>query len=398
MKAIFTLEIKANRLYVFGEIPYLMGEKSAQIVLGKNVNIKKMSINGNCNYRESISPDNDYFRIYSIDEVYEDGHIYIEYDSRVEGENNILCDEIVSLSLYSNTFPLQLPDYIDESTCYFKEGFENYDIIYSYTDENRGLLAKDTRKCFGEIVNIVGFRKGDLKSFEIDNIKVYYRNEQSYENLYECAKLGAEAFSYYNQIYSHKEARMDLIVLGVGNAGAYNRANLIVSGIAPKDFCMPKDMMEGFPLTEEEYRVWLKYSTFTHELGHVWFCHADTNSYEDWLNETGAEWSSLLFLLHKGELELFQKFYSIREHEYKLSKEPIKPKDMHRPNAVHGSGVVLFYKIYEKYSIETVLKILQILSRMEKQCTNELLEKIRMELSAEVADFIQNRLDSCIEI
>lgn len=398
MKAIFTLEIRNNRLYVFGEIPYVADGNSAQIVLGKNANVKKMSLNGNCNYRESINPDNDYFRIYSIDERCEDGNIYIEYDSFVEGENNVLCDEIFSFSLYSNTFPSQLPDYIEESTCYFKEGFESYDIIHSYMDENRGLLAKDTRKYFGEIVNIVGFRKGDLKSFEIDNIKVYYRNEQSYENLYECAKLGVEAFSYYNQIYSHRETRMEMIVLGVGNAGAYNRGNLIVSGVAPEDFCMPKQMPEGFPLTEEEVREWLKYSTFTHELGHVWFCRANTNSYEDWLNETGAEWSSLLFLLHKGELDLFHKFYSIREHEHKLSKEPIKPRDLHRPNAVHGSGVVLFYKIYEKYGTETVLKILQILSQMKKQCTDDLLEKIRIELSAEVADFIQSRLESYIEL
>lgn len=35
MKAIFTLEIRDNRLYVWGEIPYLAGEKSAQVVLGK---------------------------------------------------------------------------------------------------------------------------------------------------------------------------------------------------------------------------------------------------------------------------------------------------------------------------------------------------------------------------
>lgn len=186
---------------------------------------------------------------------------------------------------------------------------------------------------------------------------------------------------------------MELIVLGIRNSGAYYRGNLIVAGIAPEDFHMLEQIPEGFPLTEEDYRLWLKYTTFTHELGHVWFCHADTNSYEDWLNETGAEWSSLLFLLHKGEQELFQKFYSIREYEHKVNAEAIKPKDRHRPNAVHGSGVVLFHMIYEKYGKDTVVGLLRILSEMGKQATDDFLIHVENKLRKDIADFIKDRLE-----
>lgn len=156
---------------------------------------------------------------------------------------------------------------------------------------------------------------------------------------------------------------------------------------------MPEQIPGGFPLTEEDYRLWLKYTTFTHELGHVWFCHADTNSYEDWLNETGAEWSSLLFLLHKGEQEVFQKFYSIREYEHKVNGEEIKSKDRYRPNDVHGSGVVLFHMIYEKYGKDTVVELLRILSEMEKQATDDFLIHIENKLRKDIADFIKDRLE-----
>lgn len=161
MRAKFELEIHNNRLYVLGEIPYIAGEKLSQIILGKNARVKSMSFNGRQKFEVNVDPDNDYFRIYSIDNTKENGTIFIEYDSSVKGENNILNKDVVALSVYSNTFPSELPDYIEESTCYFKKGFERYDIIHSYTDSKRGLLAKDSKRYFGEIVNIVGFQKGD---------------------------------------------------------------------------------------------------------------------------------------------------------------------------------------------------------------------------------------------
>lgn len=392
MKSIFTLEIFENRLYVKGEIPYISGDKVPQIMLGKNAKVKSMSINGNGQYKESIYLNNDYFKIYSIDSSKENGTILIEYDSIVEGENNILSEDVIALSLYSNTFPTQLPEYIDESICYFKHGFENYDIINSYRDIDSGLWAKNTIKFAGEIVNIVGYRKGDLKSFEVGNIKVYYRTERSYNNLYECAKIGVEAFSYYNKIYPCREAKIELIELGLGNPSAYCRGDLIVIGAAPEEFHLSEQFPKDFPLTEEETREWLKYSIFTHELGHRWFCGADMISYEDWLNETGAEWSSLMFLLQKGEKELFYKFYTFHEYQHKLAGEPIKPKDSHKPNSVHDTGVVLFYKIYEKYGIDSVLQLLQILSKMENPSTDKFLDNISKQLSSEIADFIRNRL------
>ena len=127
-------------------------------------------------------------------------------------------------------------------------------------------------------------------------------------------------------------------------------------------------------------------------MGHRWFCGADMISYEDWLNETGAEWSSLIFLLQKGEKELFYKFYTFHEYQHKLAGEPIKPKDSHKPNSVHSTGVVLYYKIYEKYGIDSVLQLLQILSKMENPSTDKFLDNISKQLSSEIADFIRNRL------
>lgn len=400
MKAIFNLEIRENVLCVKGEIPYIANEKTVEIELGKNVEIKNMHINGNNKVKESVNAYNDYFRIYSIDDVHEDGTIYIEYESIVEGENNILNDEILAINVCSNVFPTQLPDYISESTCYFINGFENYDIMYSYVDGNSGFRAKDTKKQFGEIVNIIGYKKDTYKKFEVGNIKVYYRTENSYENLYECAQIGVEALEYYNKIYSKKEAKIELFELGLGHPSACCRGDMIVAGGAPDVFSLSyfsEEMLKTFPLTEDEVREYCKYALFAHELGHRWFCNAETISYEDWLNETGAEWSMFLFVLNRNDKKLFDTFYKYQKYQHMVNKEPIRTEDGHKPNAVHSSGVVLFYKVYEKYGIDTVLKLLQILSGMNKQYTDGFLERIRTDLCEEIADFISDRLDSYIE-
>lgn len=394
MKAKFTLEIHGGRLFVLGEIPYTAGKEFPQIVLNKYAKVKSMSLNEEQKFEKKADPKNDYFVIYVINNRDKDGTIRIEYDTPVAGENNIIDEDVLAISLYSNAFPGRLPDYIQKSTCYLQSGFENYEVINSYFDQDTGLFAKDTVPYFGEIVNIAGFRKGNLRSFENGKIKVFYRKEDSYKNLLECTNLGIEAFTYYNEIYPHKEMKeITLIVLGIGQTGMYNRGNMIVAGDAPEDFKMPQEMPEDFPLSEDEYRKWLKYSMFTHELGHVWFCNADTGSYEDWLNETGAEWSSLLFLLHKGKKELFQKFYSLREYEHITYGEAIKPEDLHKPASVHGSGVVLFYMIYEKWGKDMVVSLLQILSRLEEQNTEDFLFYVEKELGKEISDFIKDRLN-----
>lgn len=76
--------------------------------------------------------------------------------------------------------------------------------LYSYVDSSNGFLAKDTYSIFGEIVNIVAYKKGTYKEFEVVSIKVYYRIEHFYKNLCDCARIGVEAFKYYNEIYSAK--------------------------------------------------------------------------------------------------------------------------------------------------------------------------------------------------
>lgn len=103
----------------------------------------------------------------------------------------------------------------------------------------------------------------------------------------------------------------------------------------------------------------------------------------------------MLFLLETGKEDLFRRFMMGWHYEEQRSMgEPIRPKDLRHPGTVvHSSGTILFYMIYKKYGKEAVVKILQILSRMEKQNTEDFLTHIETEYSKEIAGFIRDNLD-----
>lgn len=384
--AIFFLKIVNGNLYVEGQIPFLQGHEMAKITLNKNAVVDYMFINQEHSFQKAIDKNN-IFATYFL-ECYENGIINIAYSTPVEGWYNLISKEIIAISLYSHAFPTNLPDYIEESICYFNKGFENYEIYGAYWDAVKSLYAKKSKKLFGEIANIIAFPKGRVKIYQQDKIRVIYRDNLNCESVFNCVEIGLQALRYYNEIYSIKEMpKIDVVVLGNGEPGsAYNREHLIVLG----------EPMTALPT--KELRELLTYQMFPHELGHIWFGNADASTFEDWLNETGAEWSHLLFLLHTGKDELFKKWIEMHYDTHRNCGEEIRPKDLHHPDTVHDSGVVLFHLIYKKYGKEVILRLLQILSRMKHQNTDDYLYLIGTEYNEEISEFIRRNLDEKISV
>lgn len=383
----FWLRIENGKLAVEGRIPYYKSENEPQITLNKNAVVSAMKLNQCEQFKKTININNDYFVTYSLD-LKEDGIINVEYTTPVEGWCNLISEDLVAISLYSYALPNNLPEYIQDSICYFENGFEDYNIYKAYKDETTGLYAKKTKNLFGEIVNVIGIQKEIIRTYKKDKFQVIYREGCKCKGLCDSLSIGVKAFQYFSRIYPAREMdEMNIIVLGNGDmGGAYIRNNMIVMG-------EPPEAEETAQMTEMR-----TYQLFAHELGHIWFCKADVTTFEDWLNETGAEWSQLLFLLEEGKEELFHQMMEWRYDEQRRVGEPIRPRDLHHPATVHTSGTVLFHMIYKKYGKEAVINILQILSRMEQQNTEDFLTNIETEYSVEIAEFIRNNLDEKIAV
>lgn len=383
----FYLEIENKRLRVDGRIPYRTGYGIPEIALNRNAVVYEMQLNGQRKFGKRVHEPNDYFVSYYLN-LEEHGTIHIAYETPVEGWDNCIRGDLIAISLYSHAFPAYLPCYIKNSICYLKSGFEGYEVYEAYLDRITGLYAKKTKKLFGEIVNIIGIPKEQVRIYQQGKIQVIYRDDCNCESVFESVSIGLQAFQYYREIFFQSDiSKIDVVVLGNGDlGGAYNREHLIVLGEPPAS--MPT----------EELKNMLMYQMFAHELGHIWFGRAEVSGFEDWLNETGAEWSALLFLLHIGKKDMFDKWIAMHYDNHRRLGEAIRPKDFHHPDAIHDSGVVLFHMLYEKYGENAVLCILQILSKMEQQNTDAFLAQVEGSYSKEIADFIWSHLDEKIEV
>lgn len=133
--------------------------------------------------------------------------------------------------------------------------------------------------------------------------------------------------------------------------------------------------------------LFLAHELHTHTYAYNWFSGADTDTWEDWLNETGAEWATLLFSFEISE-GAFNEKVEYYQNNYK-STPIIKSPDGSRPSSgVHQRGTAMFYEIYKKYGKETIIMILQTFVELKIKTTAKLLQA----LPNDIANIIEKGL------
>jgi hypothetical protein len=290
--------------------------------------------------------------------------ITIEYGGKVDGYHTIINDQICAINFYS---------------CWYPDGFNvpvNSLNVKFYTDHYNRLINgshNSAEKCYEYVpldfdCNILALRDGNVLSYR--NIDVYYfdiRNE-------DIAKRYAEEFNnsleYCAGLFgSTKIEKMNLCILPEGNKyDGYMRKKLIVLGGFNED-------TKGF------------IHLITHETAHTWCTGADASSWEDWLNETTAEWTALVYDLDNNNNDLFDT--SIQEREGRSKNyPPIKTADGHRPDGVHDKGTLLFYSIYKIYGIGMIKKLLTAYNALGEKNTENYLKMI-YEIEPEVSRLIK---------
>ncbi|MDR1030883.1 MAG: hypothetical protein LBL76_08425 [Treponema sp.] len=117
------------------------------------------------------------------------------------------------------------------------------------------------------------------------------------------------------------------------------------------------------------------------EIAHTWCRGADAFIWEDWLNETTAEWTALLFQLNNGNMEVFNSVIEDKLQKYN-DLPSIKTNDGSRPNG-----------IYRQYGYETISKMLQLFDALADKTTENFIMSIRKELSPDIAKMIENGIE-----
>lgn len=330
----------------------------------------------------------------------------IEYTVAVNGFwCNMIDERYVALSTYSawaivdSSLPIKYTFHL--------EGLEDYFVLKSDYDPKRKLW---TYRDGYDFANIIAFKHGSYKVSNSGSLNFYTLVDNVLDESGEIFNTRGEIFDrhykmiipYYLSIFPEKEIKeLDIVVFDLPSKfgdyaySAYSRKQLVVydrlNPITPET-----DLIE----LDNEYA-----SVLAHELGHNWFSGAAgiASTWEDWLNETGAAWASMLYLLHIGKDDYFDRVFNDRltytqtAAEYHNPVDPIKTPDGSRLNNVHYMGTAMFCELYKSRGLDTIMEVMQTLADVmaEGEVTTE---KFLAALRSKMGDDIPDRIERGLEL
>lgn len=294
--------------------------------------------------------------------------------------NNIITEDIVSLSWYSVWYPQELPFVILCNSVILKNGSPWFVLKAKYNGKNN--TWKYSNPLY-DPCNIVAYRKSKLNTISNKYMNIYTVESSKKEMIQSFSKIYENIIQYYNgNLYK----KIHISFLDVP---------FITPAInVPETAYVRRGLMWCSTFGESEteiVRLW------AHEVAHNW-CHgADTSSWEDWLNETTAEWSALLFALKSDNRELFDSILMPKIKNY-YSLPNIRTSDGSRPKGVHDKGTVLFYKIYLETDFETMEEVLRCFTDLTVKNTCNFVKKLRRKGLSKAADIIEQGIEQNISI
>ena len=306
---------------------------------------------------------------YSVKCGYDISSVKICYGGKINGWHNIITDNIIELNRYGVWFPCEL-------SCGVNTSVEISDCVeyFLVKGEFDGGLWRYSADEWD--MNIILYRKSVLKTVSGKHISIYYADNSLDGDAEFSRNVFEDVLEYYTkELFNRdyvKHTEMACLYPALTSGGAYKRDGLIV--------CIS-------PGTDEKEAIGVN----AHELAHEWCSGADVGSWEDWLNETTAEWSMLLYCLDRNKTEIFEAMTA--EHLAKAPEfPPIKTADGSRPEGVHTKGTAVFYELYKAFGKETIKSVIRIFVDLDVKTTEKLLEKMAALGLNEAADFLDKKL------
>lgn len=309
-------------------------------------------------------------RMYEVE--FENAHeLYITYHGIPSGNHTYFQDNLVAFNLYSCWYPISADDGFET---YFPATIEieanpKYTLVKGRRDESKFFYT-----ALDMDYNIILME--DPFIIEEENFRAYCMDESSSLKAEQYLSLAEGIAKYYKKLFGKEiqseSGKMDFVFLPEFRGDAYVRKGLIVFG----------------ELIKDDFRF---AKLLAHELGHIRFSGAALN-WEDWMNETFAEWSAILYLLENTNEDITK---IIQQHRGELiENERIKPADLHRPEDVHSRGTVLLYDmVYEKFGKQGIIEIMKSFLEINTKDTESLLANLHLK-NRESGDILRVIIES----
>lgn len=201
------------------------------------------------------------------------------------------------------------------------------------------------------------------------SLKLYYHH-WSDDLVDDLAMDISQIMHTYNAWFGSRNQGVSFIESLREKGGGYaRRGGLVLAGITEERY---RDDTEGY----------LRY--FAHELAHLWWYQAPVNNWQDWLNESLAEYAAHLYIREAYGNEAFERRMQ-RKKERIANVPPIWGFD--RENAsmqqtqevLYNKGPVLLYELEQKMGKREFLAFCQVLITHEVKDTETLLRLLEQE-------------------
>ncbi|MDR3628680.1 MAG: M1 family aminopeptidase, partial [Ignavibacteriaceae bacterium] len=133
-----------------------------------------------------------------------------------------------------------------------------------------------------------------------------------------------------------------------------------------------------------------------HEIAHFWWRKANTTSWEDWLNESFAEYSMLIYTRERFGIDKFNK--QIEEYKDRSKNLPpiwgIDRNSNKAYSVIYEKGSVILFELENKIGKDKFLSLLRKIADNNICTTNDFLQLLEKETSGEARLWMEKQLKS----
>lgn len=287
----------------------------------------------------------------------------IQYKCKLESiayNINSINDNWIELNMYSPWYPVR----IDVPSANFDikiSGLEDFQVIHGNRIDGIWQL-KFIDEVDAYVIGFKDFKYNGLRD-ESTDINIFSSKTSNLSLPVEFDVLLKDIYDFYTDLFGMGEVslKLNVAVMDRLSGGGYFRDDLIVLS------------------SEERSELdWIHF--FSHELAHKWWKGADTTSWEDWLNESTAEFSSWLFI-EKSLGESIAEEVAF-EHDDEIRRcPPLRSleQDIKHVYFSRFKGARVLKSIDEQYGRDELIQCMKILLELQERKTDLWLAELTKE-------------------
>ncbi|MFC2083595.1 M1 family aminopeptidase [Bacteroidota bacterium] len=214
-------------------------------------------------------------------------------------------------------------------------------------------------------------------------LKLFSAVEISKEVIDSILEASSRIFENYNEWFGPSDSpEATVLITPRERGGGYARKGLIVlSKITDQDYF---DNKYGY----------IRY--FSHEFAHFWWSNALSDSWEDWLNESFAEYSAMLLLRDIAGKNEFNKRIKKKSENFS-SLPPIRELDRNDERAyevLYNKGCYILYNLEKDLGNVNFMNLMRLVYSKKVSITDEFIKLISDKYGEELAQKYNSMLDT----